>query len=59
MVEFDEVDVIMNRSIQCCCCCVISRFFTGSLCDGIITDNLKSKVYSTVVRPVALYGSEC
>ncbi|VDP17072.1 unnamed protein product [Heligmosomoides polygyrus] len=32
---------------------------TGVLCDKTIPEYLKSKVYRTVVRPVATYGAEC
>jgi hypothetical protein len=35
------------------------RTTTGVLCDRRMKDNLKSKVYRAVVRPVALYGAEC
>uniref|UniRef100_A0A914X4N9 Reverse transcriptase domain-containing protein n=1 Tax=Plectus sambesii TaxID=2011161 RepID=A0A914X4N9_9BILA len=35
------------------------RQVTGVLCDRRMPLRLKSKVYKTVVRPVALYGSEC
>ncbi|EYC06858.1 hypothetical protein Y032_0073g739 [Ancylostoma ceylanicum] len=35
------------------------RSVTGVLCDKNIPERLKSKVYRTVVRPVALYGAEC
>ncbi|VDL76639.1 unnamed protein product [Nippostrongylus brasiliensis] len=32
---------------------------TGVLCDRKIPERLKSKIYRTVIRPVALYGAEC
>ena len=32
---------------------------TGVLCDRKMPTRLKSKIYRTVVRPVALYGTEC
>lgn len=35
------------------------RQVTGVLCDRRMPDILKSKIYKSVVRPVALYGSEC
>ena len=35
------------------------RSLTGVLCDKKMPLRLKSKVYRTVIRPVALYGSEC
>ena len=35
------------------------RSLTGVLCDKKIPDRLKSKIYRTVIRPVALYGAEC
>ncbi|KAK3522363.1 hypothetical protein QTP86_007647 [Hemibagrus guttatus] len=35
------------------------RQVTGVLCDRRMPHRLKSKVYRTFVRPVALYGSEC
>ncbi|EYC44370.1 hypothetical protein Y032_0463g1909 [Ancylostoma ceylanicum] len=35
------------------------RSLTGVLCDKNIPDRLKSKIYRTVVRPVAIYGAEC
>lgn len=35
------------------------RQVTGVLCDKKMPIRLKSKVYKTVVRPVALYGTEC
>ena len=35
------------------------RSTTGVLCDRRINERLKSKIYRNVVRPVALYGSEC
>ena len=35
------------------------RQVTGVLCDRRIPKKLKSKIYKTVVRPVALYGCEC
>ncbi|VDP06475.1 unnamed protein product [Heligmosomoides polygyrus] len=35
------------------------RSLTGVLCDRKIPEHLKSKVYRTVVRPVATYGAEC
>jgi hypothetical protein len=35
------------------------RQVTGVLCDKKIPLRLKSKIYRTVVRPVALYGTEC
>ncbi|VDP15302.1 unnamed protein product [Heligmosomoides polygyrus] len=35
------------------------RSLTGVLCDRKIPERLKSKIYRAVVRPVAMYGSEC
>lgn len=35
------------------------RECSGVLCDKRIPNKLKSKVYRTMVRPVALYGAEC
>ncbi|VDP39796.1 unnamed protein product [Heligmosomoides polygyrus] len=35
------------------------RSLTGVLCDRKIPEHLKSKIYRTVVRPVAIYGAEC
>ena len=35
------------------------RQTTGVLCDPRMHTRLKSKIYKTVIRPVALYGSEC
>lgn len=35
------------------------RSLTGVICDRKITDRLKSKIYRTVIRPVALYAAEC
>ncbi|KAH9401136.1 hypothetical protein TYRP_002727 [Tyrophagus putrescentiae] len=35
------------------------RSVTGVLCDKRMPMKLKSKVYRTMVRPVALYGAEC
>lgn len=35
------------------------RQVTGILCDRRMPSNLKSKIYKTVVRSVALYGMEC
>ncbi|XP_056107178.1 uncharacterized protein LOC130085442 [Rhinichthys klamathensis goyatoka] len=35
------------------------RQVTGILCDRRMPISLKGKIYKTVVRPVALYGSEC
>ncbi|XDV17916.1 hypothetical protein PO909_023707 [Leuciscus waleckii] len=35
------------------------RQVTGILCDRRMPIPLKGKIYKTVVRPVALYGSEC
>ncbi|PIO70999.1 hypothetical protein TELCIR_07122 [Teladorsagia circumcincta] len=32
---------------------------TGVLCDKKIPERLKSKIYRTVVRTVAIYGAEC
>nr|CDJ93337.1 endonuclease-reverse transcriptase HmRTE-e01 [Haemonchus contortus] len=32
---------------------------TGVLCDKNIPERLKSKIYRTVIRPVAIYGAEC
>ncbi|KIH46267.1 hypothetical protein ANCDUO_23682 [Ancylostoma duodenale] len=32
---------------------------SGVLCDRKISDNLKSKIYRTVIRPAALHSSEC
>ena len=29
------------------------------ICDRKISDRLRSKVYRSVIRPVAMYGSEC
>ncbi|KAK6749799.1 hypothetical protein RB195_002043 [Necator americanus] len=35
------------------------KMTTGVLCDKKVPVRLKSKIYRTVVRPVALYGCEC
>ncbi|KAK6742270.1 hypothetical protein RB195_009871 [Necator americanus] len=35
------------------------KIATGVLCDKKVPVRLKSKIYRTVVRPVALYGCEC
>lgn len=35
------------------------REFSGVFCDRRMPRHLKSKLYRTVVRPTALYGSEC
>ncbi|XP_068084653.1 uncharacterized protein, partial [Anabrus simplex] len=35
------------------------RMTTGVTCDRRMKDHLKSKIYRTVIRPVALYGIEC
>ncbi|XP_026042711.1 uncharacterized protein LOC113033277 [Astatotilapia calliptera] len=35
------------------------RQVTGVLCDRRMPNRLKSKIYKSVVRPVALHGSEC
>ncbi|KAE9547530.1 hypothetical protein FO519_009257, partial [Halicephalobus sp. NKZ332] len=35
------------------------RGVTGVLCDSRVKDHLKSKIYRAVIRPVAIYGSEC
>ncbi|VDO73451.1 unnamed protein product [Heligmosomoides polygyrus] len=35
------------------------RSLTGVLCDKKMPERLKSKIYRTVVRPVAMYGAEC
>ncbi|VDO98885.1 unnamed protein product [Heligmosomoides polygyrus] len=35
------------------------RSMTGVLCDRKIPERLKSKIYRTAVRPVAIYGAEC
>ncbi|PIO59958.1 hypothetical protein TELCIR_18562 [Teladorsagia circumcincta] len=32
---------------------------TGVLCDKNMPERLKSKIYRTVIRPVAVYGAEC
>ncbi|VDO89274.1 unnamed protein product [Heligmosomoides polygyrus] len=35
------------------------RSLTGVLCDEKMPERLKSKIYKTVVRPVAMYSAEC
>nr|CDJ87499.1 RNA-directed DNA polymerase (reverse transcriptase) domain containing protein [Haemonchus contortus] len=35
------------------------RLMTGVLCDKNILEPLKSKIYRTVIRQVAIYGAEC
>ena len=35
------------------------RHASGILCDRRKPEKLKSKIYKTVVRPVALYSAEC
>ncbi|EYC36533.1 hypothetical protein Y032_0886g2861 [Ancylostoma ceylanicum] len=35
------------------------RATSGIICDRKVSDNLKSKIYRTVIRPAALYSSEC
>ncbi|EYC40844.1 hypothetical protein Y032_0594g424 [Ancylostoma ceylanicum] len=35
------------------------RATSGIICDRKISDKLKSKIYRTVIRPAALYSSEC
>uniref|UniRef100_W6NAY9 Endonuclease-reverse transcriptase n=1 Tax=Haemonchus contortus TaxID=6289 RepID=W6NAY9_HAECO len=35
------------------------RSMTGVLCDKNIPERLKSKIYRTVIRPIAVYGAEC
>ncbi|ETN79954.1 reverse transcriptase [Necator americanus] len=35
------------------------KMATGALCDKKVPVRLKSKIYRTVVRPVALYGCDC
>jgi len=35
------------------------RQTTGVLCDKKVPVHLKAKIYKTVVRPAALYGTEC
>ncbi|CAD6198523.1 unnamed protein product [Caenorhabditis auriculariae] len=35
------------------------RSTTGVMCDRKMSDRLKSKIYRTVIRPVAMYGTEC
>nr|CDJ80634.1 endonuclease-reverse transcriptase HmRTE-e01 [Haemonchus contortus] len=35
------------------------RSMTGVLCDKNIPEQLKSKIYRTVIRPVTIYGAEC
>ncbi|VDM75759.1 unnamed protein product [Strongylus vulgaris] len=35
------------------------RTLTGALCDKRMPVQLKSQIYHTVIRPTALYGSEC
>ncbi|VDM78837.1 unnamed protein product [Strongylus vulgaris] len=35
------------------------RTFTGVLCDKRMPVQFKSQIYRTVIRPTALYGSEC
>ncbi|VDO65224.1 unnamed protein product [Heligmosomoides polygyrus] len=36
-----------------------TEYLNGVLCDRKIPVRLKSKIYRTVVRPVAMYGAEC
>ncbi|CAD6186535.1 unnamed protein product [Caenorhabditis auriculariae] len=35
------------------------RSTTAVMCDRRMSDRLKSKIYRTVIRPVAMYGTEC
>ncbi|PIO55818.1 hypothetical protein TELCIR_22792, partial [Teladorsagia circumcincta] len=35
------------------------RSMSGVLCDKNIPERLKSKIYRTVIRPLAIYGAEC
>lgn len=35
------------------------RATTGIMCDRKMKDSIKSKIYRSVIRPIALYGAEC
>ncbi|VDP25416.1 unnamed protein product [Heligmosomoides polygyrus] len=58
-------DVFSGRSMYGCfyhdmqTYILVWRSLTGVLCDRKIPEQLKSKIYRAVVRPVAMYGAEC
>ncbi|EYB92379.1 hypothetical protein Y032_0194g1414 [Ancylostoma ceylanicum] len=52
-------DVLPDAYERANAACVKWRMTTGILCDRKMPIRLKSKVYRTVIRSVALYGTEC